>query len=345
MRTSRFSFALFVWMGLSSTIQSVAQTLTIENHMPIVTDSLWVYELPYVAVTDTGYNCVWDFSSLSVDSAESIEVDYFAPSMTDTSFFGCHREHSNYYYHQRKDTLWLTGYETSRTYMRYSNSVPLLRFPFSYGDSLCGPITGKGQYCHMTSLAIDGRASSIADGRGCLILPEDTFYNVLQVHTRIQYRETKRMQNFVHEERYAWYSPYCRYPLLESVYVQTIQKNDTVSFAFMYYYPQEHENEPRPKEEQQDSLVVAMDSLVTNISYLPNPVYNDVQIKYSLSRPAQVYISMHYNGGVTTYQTPVRREDEGEHLIYVNMSGMPIGSYAVYIHADDTVVSGNIIKL
>lgn len=87
------------------------------------------------------------------------------------------------------------------------------------------------------------------------------------------------------------------------------------------------------------------DSLITNIQFTPNPVYNNVQIKYSLAKSAKVYISLHYDGGLTTYQTPYRQEDEGDHSISLNMSGMPTGSYVIYIHADDLVASGSLIKL
>ena len=159
------------------------------------------------------------------------------------------------------------------------------------------------------------------------------------------YREKMHPQNIVREERLTWYSLFCRYPLVESVTVQTIKKNDTVTFASTYYYPQEQDEELRRQYKEQMAANAVVDSLVSNIRFMPNPVYNDVQIKYELARPAKVYISLHYNGGVTTYQTPLRPETEGEHAVEVNMSGMPIGSYVVYIHADDIITSGSLIKL
>lgn len=96
---------------------------------------------------------------------------------------------------------------------------------------------------------------------------------------------------------------------------------------------------------EQETAESSPDSLITNVSYLPNPVYTNLNIRYTLIRSAQVYISVHYNGGVMTFQTTPKQETEGEKIVYVNMSGMPTGAYAVYIHADDTIVSGNIIKL
>ena len=197
----------------------------------------------------------------------------------------------------------------------------------------------------MTPLNTEGPIRVQVDGAGQLITPDDTIQKALRVRSQMQYSEKMHPLNSVQEERLAWYSPYCRYPLLESVTVQTIKKNDTVSFRSTYYYPQEQDEELRKRDQEEELANAAMDSLVSNIRFMPNPVYNDVQIKYDLARPAKVYISMHYNGGLTTYQTPVRQEEEGEHATEVNMSGMPIGSYVVYIHADDIVVSGSLIKL
>lgn len=322
-----------------------AQTLDADHHLPLTKDSLLVYKIPYLSVTYSGRNCTWDFSGISTDSAEMIEENYFAPVVTDTMHIGLHREHANYYYHYTRDTLWMTGYETSRAHMRYSNPLPLLHYPFGYGDSLSRTFAGKGQYCHLFSTSIEGSCSVHADAIGRLILPDVESDSILRVHYQVQYRDKTSTQNCVREERYIWYSPYFRYPLLETVYTRTIRKTDTATFASSYYIPQEPELAPIARKETEDDSLLSVDSLITDVSYLPNPVYADLHVKYSLVRPARVYISVHYNGGVTTYQTPRRVENEGTHTVAINMAGMPMGSYVIYIHADDEIVSGNIIKL
>ena len=342
MQTRNFLYVLCLWSLLPAHL--CAQTLTAERHVPQTTDSLLAYKTQFIAPSDTGRNCVWNFSDLTTDSAEVINVDYYA-AQEDITHIGLHREHANYYYLIAGDTLWLTGYETSRAYMRYAPQIPQLRFPFAFGDTLCGTFVGQGQYCHMTPLNTEGTIRVHVDGAGQLITPDDTLRKALRVRSQMTYREKMHPLNSVQEERLAWYSPYCRYPLLESVTVQTIKKNDTVSFRSTYYYPQEQDEELRKRDQEEELANAVVDSLVSNIRFMPNPVYNDVQIKYELARPAKVYISLHYNGGVTTYQTPLRQETEGEHTVEVNMSGMPIGSYVVYIHADDIIASGSLIKL
>ena len=344
----RANIFTMVWSFLLvNSILLSAQTLTSERHTPYGRDSLLVYKMPYLAVPDTGRNCIWDFSALPLDSAVFLNVDYSFPLSEDTNQLCLHREHNNYYYHISEDTLWQTGYENSRASMHYTHPFPRLRFPFAYGDSLSGRFTGEGQYCHLIPLSIEGAISAYADASGLLILPDDTIDNALRVHTLMHYQEKKHPLHSVQEERYFWYGENCRYPLVESVTTHTIKKGDTVSFRSTYYYPQEQEGTPFEEQLQSENMTEAdaADSLVTDVCYLPNPVYNDVQIKYSLARQAQVYISLHYNGGVTTYQSPVQSEEEGYHIVKINMSGMPIGSYVVYIHAGDTIVRGNIIKL
>lgn len=335
---------LLTWFMLLPTYMS-AQILTAERQMPCYRDSFEVYKMPYVTPGDNGQNCTWDFSNLPVDSAEVVSVEHYASSGTDTMYMGVHREHANRYYHFAQDTLWLTGYETSRTQVRYKTPLPWLRFPFAYGDSVSGTFSGKGQYCHIMPLTPEGQYSACADAVGCLVLPDIVIDSALRVHSRIQQYDNVHSHARVMEDCYSWYSPYCRYPLLEAVHVQTFKNTDTVSFASLYYFPQEEKDVPLRKRVQQDSIIMNKDSLITDVTYLPNPVFANLNISYTLVHAAQVYISLHYNGGATTYQTPVRLEEEGQHSVSVNMSGLPAGSYAVYIHADDTVVSGNVIKL
>ena len=299
--------------------QISAQVLTAERQMPCLRDSFEVYKMPYTTVGDSGRNCVWDFSNLPVDSAEVISLDYYATSSSDTMHIGLQREHANYYYHYANDTLWLTGFETSRTRVHYNEPVPWLRYPFAYGDSVIAPLLGTGQYCHRIPLSVEGKTIVRADACGRLLLPDMSVDSVLRVHSTMQYVERLQGKSQIQEDRYQWYSATCRYP--------------------------EEENVPLREQEQPVNQSEDKDSLVTDVTYLPNPVFADLNINYTLVRAAQVYISLHYNGGATTYQTPTHDEEEGAHSAVINMSGLPVGTYAVYIHADDTVVSGNVIKL
>lgn len=342
-------YRIFILLILSLALLSFnhlsAQTLTTDFHKPLVTDSLLIYKLPYIHASDTGRNCFWDFSAISTDSANCISVDYYVSLATDTTYMGLHRERANYYYHFLGDTLWLIGYESSRTHVRYSRPISLIRYPFHFRDSICCTVSGTGQYCHFLPLAVEGSYSAHAEATGRLLLPGMIVDSALLIHVKTSLHETNQVQNCVQEDIRRWYSPYCRYPLFETKHIQTISNGDTITCAFSYFYPQEEHISEKIEDVLQNNSANPKDSIVTNVTYLPNPVSTNLRINYSLSQAANVYISLHYNGGISTYQTPIHQEDEGEHATMINMGGMPIGTYVVYIHADDAIVSGNIIKL
>lgn len=336
--------SFMVSVVLTLPIQLNAQTLSREHHVPIQTDSLLAYKLPCMPISGCGQNQTWDFSNMPLDSAETIELNYF-PISDDSVRIGLHREHANIYYRYAHDTMWITGYETSYMHVQYSDPLAHLRFPFMYGDSLCGTFTGKGKYCHQQPLTLDGSYMCVGDATGILVLPDMIVDSVIRIHSQIRYRymESVRERTYT-EDSYRWYSSYSRYPLLEIVQKQAIENQDTLVVASSYYFPQE-EAFRSPRLEKKTSTVESVDSLISNVVYLPNPVHTELQIHYSLVRRARVYISVHYNGGASTYQTAIHQEEEGPHSVSINMAGIPMGTYVVYIHADDTVVSGNIIKL
>lgn len=332
-------FCVFFSMTLS------AQELNMQKHLPYVTDTLWAYKLPYTELNDSSKNCMWDVSRLSLDSATIIDICYFAPNVTNVATIGMYRERSNYYYNVKNDTLWMTGYESSQVTMHFDTSLPIISFPFAYGDSISWDFEGSGQYCHTMPIRIKGLLKIKADAIGELALPGVLIDSVLRIHTQVKYKEKSEKHYLAQEDSYQWYSPYCRYPLLETRKVQTFNGKDTILFATTYYYPQEQENLPTPSNINKQENVWAKDSLISNVAYLPNPVYSDLYVHFSLARDAQVFVSLHYNGGTTTYQTPLQQKTSGEYTIHVPTAGLPIGNYVVYIHADDMVVSGNIIKL
>ena len=184
-----------------------------------------------------------------------------------------------------------------------------------------------------------------ADACGRLLLPDMSVDSVLRVHSTMQYVERLQGKSQIQEDRYQWYSATCRYPVLDIVQTRAVTDADTVFSRFTYYFPQEQENVRSHEEDPKADAAVSTDSLITNVIYMPNPVQTTLDIHYTLTQDAQVYVSLHYNGGISTYQTSKRKEEAGNHSVSVNMSGMPIGNYVVYIHADDTVASGNILKI
>lgn len=325
----------------------MAQQLTLDNHLPSAIDSLQIYKLPYVPVSNTQGYCTWDFSNISSKDMVPNRADYF-PHPTDSTRMGLHLDRTNYKFKHSGDTVWMIGYETSFTLMTYTTPIPWLIFPFSYGDSVGGTFQGKGEYCHTISISVTGTYSMKIEAIGQLVLPDVVADSAILLHWRKTYHQDTYPNTLVHEDRYRWFSPYARYPLFETIQTITVENNSDTTTAkrYSYYYPQEQQI---PQQTSIQNFVLhnsqLVDSLITNIAYMPNPVSSDLHISYTLHHPAEVYISLHYNGGVTMYQSTPHHESEGEHFTQIDMSGLPIGTYVVYIHADNELVSGNIIKL
>lgn len=335
-----------VWIGSSIfPTELFAQVLSFQHHVPLVADSLWAYKLPFVESLDSGLNCNWDFSSIMVDNAESISLNYFAP-MQKGANIGLHREHANYYYCAEQDTLCLSGFENSLLSVRYKSALPLLKFPFSYDDSLSGDLHGECQYCHLIPFRVNGTYSVRVDAIGRMSLPDFDIDSVVRVHTCLNYADETFSRTCVHGEIYSWYSSLCRYPVFETVRLLTISNGDSASFASSYYFPQDIQRQDLKRTSLHDSIgTEPIDSMITDVRFSPNPVYADLNIRYTLTRPASTSISIHYNGGSAMTQSPTLYKQAGEHSVFIDMSGFPNGVYVVYIHADEMIVSGNIIKL
>lgn len=343
MRMKRFLLVIPVWVCLIVSAQSYAQTITFERHMPHTSDSLLAYKLPYIAVTDSGRNCIWDFSHLPMDSAEIIEINHYAPS-ADTMIVGLHRERANYYYHCVHDTLWMTGFENAHTHVRYSDPFPLLKYPFVYGDSLGGTYSGKGQYCHILPVRAEGTCSVHADAMGKLILPDMEIDSVLRVHTKQKYVTIENDTTTAILETYCWYVQDIRYPLFEISKVNVYGKEDSAGIANAYYIAQEQPNINFLKKKK-DVTEDVTDSLGIIISCMPNPVQSNLYITYQLTNDADVYISIHSNCGIPLFSSAQKRQEKGEHLMIVNVTSYPIGSYVIYLHVDDTTYARTIIKI
>ena len=325
-------------------MQLEAQCLTERKHLPLCGDSLVANKLTGVPFFIETSDSIWDFSNLCIDSAEIITMEY-SPVVKDSAFIALHREGTNFTYHYVDNTFSLDGYQNASSCVHYTHPLPVLKFPFTYGDSIKTAFTGSGQYCHFLPLEIKGTYCSKVEGKGKLVLPNAKVDSVLCIHSLFAYQDLLQRRNHIIEDRYQWYSSDYRYPLVEVVNIRTIKENDTISVGNIYYLPIEDEQSVSRLKPQSDSVHRQIDELISNVSYHPNPVYGEFWINYRLVHAAQVYISVHYNGGVSVFQTQVRREEEGEHEQNINMSGLPIGTYVVYIHADNTIVSGNIIKL
>ena len=334
----------FIFISLLVSLSLQSQVLTKEKHLPIQTDSLIVYRQPYIAITDSGENCSWDFSSAAITNP--MNIDFYPNGINNiaqNTNIGMHYNQHNRYLQKLQDTIFTTGYENAQVSVYFSQYEKALIFPFQYGDTLISTFRGDGEYSHTIPISILGTNTTIADATGTLILPEDTIQNVLRIHQRRTYQEIVRKSSFVTEDTYYWYSERCRYPLFVNKKLSTEHKRDTIVFEVAYYFPQELTEEEHIANSIPQTKT-NIDSVFTNATYLPNPVVENLIISYQLTRDASISFSLHNNGGLLFIQTPTQQEDAGYHTTTINMSSYPIGTYILYIHIDDVILSQTIIK-
>ena len=90
------------------------------------------------------------------------------------------------------DTLYWKGFENPGTDMRDSITAVVMRFPFSYGDSLFDSYILKGKYYRQLYFVESGNIEVVADALGTIKMPEgDTISNIIRV------KETKRFHAYM----------------------------------------------------------------------------------------------------------------------------------------------------
>lgn len=335
----------FLFATCFSFVTSIYAQLVISESHALRPDTLsgMLYSFTYEGAA--GRDVVWDFRSLAEPQETTRYISLVSP---DDSLQMCvHEHHARTYYVLQGDTLFRTGYENALTRMDYSRCEPVLRFPFGYGDTLSGGFAGTGEYCHRLPFTADGHIRVEADGVGTLLLPDAQVENVLQVHTCRTWTEIAGSTSDLQEDVWRWYAARCPYPLLEALRLtRRTGENDSLLLASACVFPlvadEDGTDQLQQEEKEEDDMP---ERLLSEVSFLPNPVLTALQIYYRLASDAEVYVSVHYGGGVCMYRTPAVRATEGEHSLQLDMSAFPTGNYVLYLHADTETLSETVIKL
>jgi hypothetical protein len=269
----------------------------------------------------------------------------------------CGMEHNTrYYFQQKTDSIIATGYENSTTYMEYTVPELRMRFPFIYGDTLFSRFEGKGQYSHRIPLAVKGYTRVKADAEGELRLPQsETVKKAIRVNTLRHYTETGRDSVEMTLDTYSWYAAGIRYPVFESIKTIISKKSkkkdeaakDTTVFTTSFYYPPEKQTsqiETAPIPVEPENVLLGAAAVFTEAQLMPNPVVDNLYIKYKLVRTAKIWFAIHNSSGVPMMSTTPQTLSEGEQNISINMNSLMQGVYPLYVHVDDMVLKLSVIK-
>jgi hypothetical protein len=348
-------------LGCCASIFAMAQTsqkLTTKRNAYRAADQLVKQQVEFKDPGSSGKGLNWDFSNIKTIN-EGYTLNYFIPDSTVMTRL-CGQEHNTrYYFRQQQDSLQAVGYENSTTYMQYT--VPELRmhFPFTYGDTLFSTFVGVGEYCHRLPLAVKGYTRIITDAEGELKLPGfETVKKALRIRTLRHYSETGKDSVEMTLDTYSWYAAGIRYPVFESIKTMLNKKgdkkdqngesmNDTTVFSTSFYYPPELQTLQVQTDsvpaDNQDALKGAA-AVFTEAQLMPNPVVDNMYIKFKLTHTAKVWFTVHNNIGIQLCQTPPENMEQGYHNCTVRMSTLLPGVYSLYVHVDDMLLRLNVIK-
>ena len=143
-------------------------------------DALWRQTVNYESITRNNPNVLADLNSMEVISDDHrMKLRFY-----DNDSVTVYENRMRYDYRQTDDSLQIIGSEGHLLRMVYDRPELYLRFPMATGDSIGGIYSGCGTYCERLFLHRFGRYKTVADGSGCIILPEgDTLKNVVRLRT------------------------------------------------------------------------------------------------------------------------------------------------------------------
>lgn len=327
-------------------IIGVQQIRGMDFLFPAESDTLYIMQTLPFEEGEKGDKCVWDFSNIKDSVLCPIIIE-----RTDTTSVNIHTKGFNVMYSRRRDTLYISDYETSQIRVQYGILYKAGLRNWKYRDSVGGTYTGHGEYGHTFPLSIIGNNYVCADGIGRLLLPQLQIDSVVRIHLHSDSWEENTTNIHSIADIYRWVVPYYPYILCETQYIRYATATDTIYNHTSYYAQTDsteitsHNLAPSHQSEEIANNVSETDKILTAASFLPNPVSDRLCISYCISQTAQVHFSLHSNSGISYIQTPLKTQEAGEYQLYMDVSPFPTGTYVLYIYVNDYVLAETIIKI
>ena len=324
-------------------------------------DSLVMRHLDVASPGSAGHGVVWDMSG--ADLGKRCILQYAADSCSQTA----QGQYTSWRTVMHGDTLFLTGFENRHTLMEFDESLPLLRYPFAYGDSICGSFHGVGKWCDRSFMRVWGDGVTRADALGTLILPSgDTLSHVLRTHTlrrtwqasvdsvrtwdslcdvvrqedmRDAFPNVSGMEPVI-DNTYAWYAPGWRYPVLQVEYIA-----DMIGSALQaVVYPPDSQMELdydmenallRQSIEPKGGFHFIGDDGDSH-ALIPRSFNIDssaqvITVSFMLSGSANVSLQLSDSSGITWRRVAQTFDSGGAHSLIIRYTGLPHGQYVMCI--------------
>lgn len=326
------TLAIIVLTAISTASYS-QPTLTSANTTPVINDTFHTYFCDTANVTPgpSGAAVTWDYSTLKTTFASFIKYKSCNSSVPGCSLFpsstivdsgrlGGYKSLLYGYTHYNVSSSVLSFVGTNDASTNYKiisiNSTEILHFPFTYLDNYSDSFknTADGGAPYET-----GSINVRADAYGTLILPHDTFNNVLRIE-RIRNANDGVTSGIYTYTDYLWYLPGTHEPLLTITYFKRQPIADYISGVII--------STINPMGSK-----VGVSKIVQNkidISISPNPSKGEIKILVSDKAPQQAHCIVTNLMGVKI--TEDHFQTNSSHSLKINA---PAGMYIVKVKLDN----------
>jgi hypothetical protein len=336
-------------------------------------DILIKQQVSYKDPGRSGADVLWDFSGLTTINSE-YKLKYRLPRANRHNQYVMGRdtfevnnvaenellkgvEHfTQYYFRMSGDTLYSLGYENGTALMHHTQPVPVIAYPFGYGQIITQDYHSEGLYSSQVPMSTSGTIRIEADAYGKMLLPsKDTLNHVLRVKTVQTILENDSLTeegNLPTKMRVVtcrWYSRGYRYPVFETIRSINLQDSVRAAFNTAFFYP--------PQEQyylNDDANLAVLDSLQNEnndpwagLTYnvYPNPVRTQpLNIEMYLPQPATVRVQVRNTMGTVLIDKTQGNYPVGICNFQLNLQGLQTNDYILDIWLNEKLISETIMK-
>lgn len=183
-------------------------------------DKLYRIVADTASVGDRGENCVWELPSAQEDNSVFKQTIYLRnDSLTIVE------DDLMLHYISTDKELSMRGFQMRDMYCIQDKPLPVLAYPFIYGDSIADTYSRKTTSFGSFTVEENGSCYTVCDGWGVLTDGIETLNDVLRVHhhnTAVSEYDSMDGDSVVHivsevtEDKYLWYCYGCRYPVMDT---------------------------------------------------------------------------------------------------------------------------------
>ena len=335
------------------------------------------WDLSQAQVIREEYPIIYSSPKLIEDSIYVIGNDTILKRYVPNTEYFIKKEYGTMYYYQFKnDTISLIGHENPTVRLRYTEPLMECVFPLNYNDEFLSPYLLEGVYSNSSKILSSGNIKIKADAYGKIILPEgDTISPVLRVKTTQTICRSMRSSIYKDSirpnvqdkviETYKWYAKGYRYPVFETVHNII---NDTLFFGTSFLFPpRQHtytdikditrsdslnrswdidkKNKSKNKDSETYQDGIGRDMSERNYEVFPNPTDSYLNIKYAITKPSRINISLYTEDGRLALKIEKDLSASGSYSEIIDFRDFIKGNYLLQITENKMIIfSKKVIK-